>query len=271
MILVHNPNSLLHFLLMPIQVQPPQPCQIIRNSKRILKRRHTEQGLHMLNFLKAWPTIITAQPKIPHIEHHLPYHVPTVLPRSLSNINNCTTTPISAALFVEVANEVVSLLDSLWSEPIKSGSSHELGGTTRLIFFHCSPKGELVKLRKPRLEYSVPMVRGLDAKMASCVLRNSRAMSGQVTAITWTRPRRMQAMSVFMCFIGAMIHRNAGLLKNMCGRLPTGGHGVGPGGSGGVFCFLCLRRRKKKEKNSVGRRKWRVRELAMAISYLCHL
>lgn len=83
----------------------------------------------------------------------------------------------------------------------------------------------------------------------------------------------MQAMSVFMCFIRARIQRNAGLLKKMCGRLPTRGHGVGPGGSGGDFGFLCLRRRKKeKEKNnSVGRRKWRVREVSMAISYLCYL
>ncbi|KAK2440576.1 isoleucine N-monooxygenase [Trifolium repens] len=75
------------------------------------------------------------------------------------------------------------------------------------------------------------MLSGLDAKSASCFLKNSHAMVGQVIVITWTFPRRIHAISVFISSIILCIHLVGELFANISGRLPTIGHGFGPGGS----------------------------------------
>lgn len=93
-----------------------------------------------------------------------------------------------------------------------------------------------------RPECSVPMVNGLDAKIASCFFKNSRAISGHVSRITWTLPRSMQPISVFISFIG-WIHWKVGLFRSNCGRFSIMGHGIGPGGRGDDFWFLCVFRR----------------------------
>jgi len=62
--------------------------------------------------------------------------------------------------------------------------------------------------------------------------------------MTWTPPSFTQAMSVPVFSITRWIHRNAGLpLKSISGRLPTRGHGMGPGGSGAVHMLFRHRTR----------------------------
>jgi len=48
---------------------------------------------------------------------------------------------------------------------------------------------------------SVDMDIGLDAKLASFFLKNSSAMVGQVTGITWTFPRRIHGVHFFHYFV----------------------------------------------------------------------
>jgi hypothetical protein len=78
---------------------------------------------------------------------------------------------------------------------------------------------------------SLAMLSGLDAKSASCFLKNSHAMVGQVIGITWTFPRRIHAISVFISSIILCIHLVGELFASISGRLPTIGHGLGPGGT----------------------------------------
>ena len=69
-------------------------------------------------------------------------------------------------------------------------------------------------------------------------------MLGQVMATTWTPPSFTHAMPVPVLSITWWIHRNAGLpLSNISSRLPTTGHGIGPGGSGAVHVFIRRRTR----------------------------
>lgn len=76
-------------------------------------------------------------------------------------------------------------------------------------------------------------VSGREAKTASCFFRNSLESSGEATTMTWTPPRRMHAISVSSSCMSLCIHRNVGLFESICGRLPTKGKAVGPGGIGG--------------------------------------
>jgi hypothetical protein len=50
-------------------------------------------------------------------------------------------------------------------------------------------------------------------------------------------PRRIHAISVFNSSIILCIHLVVGLFANISGRLPTIGHGLGPGGSLGLLGF----------------------------------
>ena len=105
------------------------------------------------------------------------------------------------------------------------------------IFFHWSPNGTKAVVTYPLLTRSVQVVSDLDAKVASCSLKNCLAMVGDVTGITYVFPRRIHAISEFICFMRLCIHWWADLFASISGRLPTTGHGLGPGGSFG-FCFL---------------------------------
>ncbi|KAH7836848.1 hypothetical protein Vadar_006386 [Vaccinium darrowii] len=78
---------------------------------------------------------------------------------------------------------------------------------------------------------SADKITGLEEKTASCFFRNSTAISGELTGMRWTLPRRIHMISVFISSIILYIQRNVGLFLSSPGRLPMMGHGFGPGGS----------------------------------------
>lgn len=92
----------------------------------------------------------------------------------------------------------------------------------------------------PPLKISADKQIGLEEKVRSCCFKNSRAISGEVTGMTWMPPSRMQMISAFISSINLFIHRNVGLFFRNSGRLPTIGNALGPGGSGRVLVLLLL-------------------------------
>ena len=123
---VHRLVSLLDDLLVAVDVEAPQPWEVVGDAEGVEEAEGGEHGVHVQHLHRPGPAVRLGLAKVAHVEHEAADDVAAVVTSNVPDVDDVAGG--SGGEVVDVAGEVVSLVGALVVEPRVARRADDLGG-----------------------------------------------------------------------------------------------------------------------------------------------